>query len=164
MICVSFINYFFPLQTISCLEGNFKSDSPCFYSRTGTIFQCPQSKLFSNSELITFEQSLNEAITATLTSYATVPLLNGRDSLLLHGVPPPKKIKEFGKNWQNQTKNSQLNYSNSLQTPFNITSSKWFRGRGSKCTFKALPLIMAWLLGGQTIQKMLLLLTHWSNV
>ena len=98
-VCTSFNLPFFPLCAFSCLEGNCKADSPCFYSRTGTIFQCPNSKLFSDTEQITFEQSLNEDITAT--SYATDPLLDGRDSMTFHGAPPPKRIKRI---WKKITK------------------------------------------------------------
>ena len=95
---LTFLSFLF-VHSNSCLEGNCKADSPCFYSRTGTIFQCPNSKLFSDTEQITFEQSLNEDITAT--SYATDPLLDGRDSMTFHGAPPPKRIKRI---WKKITK------------------------------------------------------------
>ena len=48
--------------------------TPCFFARTSTIFQCPKSALFSNTKQIT---------------------------LILHGVPPPKRTKRI---WKKMTK------------------------------------------------------------
>ena len=80
------------LSCFSCLEGRCTADSPCFFGRTHTIFQCPKSRLFSDNP-ITFEQCVNEDVTAS--AYASDPLLDAGDSVPLygHGVSPPKQIK-----------------------------------------------------------------------
>ena len=83
----------------SCLEGRCSSDTPCFFERASTIFQCPKSRLFSEHDNITFEQCVNEDVMAS--SYASDPLLHARDSVPIHGVPPPKRIKRI---WKKLTK------------------------------------------------------------
>ena len=82
------------LSCFSCLEGRCSAESPCFFGRTDTIFQCPKSRLFSDDP-ITFEQCINKDITAS--AYASDPLLDARDSVPLYGVPPPKRIKRIWK-------------------------------------------------------------------
>ena len=57
----------------------------------------PKSKLFS--ENITFEQCVNEDVMAS--SYASDPLLHAKDSVPIHGVPPPTRIKRI---WKKLTK------------------------------------------------------------
>ena len=73
--------------------------TPCFFARTSTIFQCPKSALFSDTEQITFEQCFNEDVTAS--AYAVDPLVDGRPTITLHGVPPPKRTKRI---WKKMTK------------------------------------------------------------
>ena len=82
------------LSCFSCLEGRCSAESPCFFGRTDTIFQCPKSRLYSDDP-ITFEQCVNEDVTAS--AYASDPLLDARDSVPLYGVPPPKRIKRIWK-------------------------------------------------------------------
>ena len=53
-----------------------------FFEWASTIFQCPKSRLFSEQENITFEQCVNEDVTAS--SYASDPLLHARDSVPIH--------------------------------------------------------------------------------
>ena len=81
------------MSCFSCLEGRCSAESPCFFGRTDTIFQCPKSRLFSDDP-ITFEQCVNEDVTAS--AYASDPL-HTRDSVPLYGVPPPKLIKIISK-------------------------------------------------------------------
>ena len=83
---------FLVLSCFICLDGRCSAESPCFFGRTDTIFQCPKSRLFSDDP-ITFEQCVNEDVTAS--AYASDPLLHARDSVPLYGVlmPPPKRIK-----------------------------------------------------------------------
>ena len=71
----------------------------CFFARTSTIFQCPKSALFSDTDQITFEQCVNEDVTAS--AYAIDPLVEGRPTITLHGVPPPKRTKRI---WKRMTK------------------------------------------------------------
>ena len=42
--------------------------------------------VFSENKQVAFEQCVNEDFTAS--AYASDPLLAGKDSLMLHGVPP----------------------------------------------------------------------------
>ena len=69
--------------------------TPCFFARTSTIFQCPKSALFSDTNQITFEQCVNEDVTAS--AYAIDPLVEGRPTITLLGVPPPKRTKRIWK-------------------------------------------------------------------
>ena len=83
----------------SCLDGRCSAATPCFFARTSTIFQCPKSALFSDTDQITFEQCVNEDVTAS--AYAIDPLVEGRPTITLHGVPPPKRTKRI---WKRMTK------------------------------------------------------------
>ena len=60
-------------------------------------FSMPKSKLFSEQENRTFEQCVNEDVTAS--SYVSDSLLHARDSvpILNHGVGTPKVIKRIWK-------------------------------------------------------------------
>ena len=87
--CLWFIpcaNNPFPCAILySCLEGRCSSDNSCFFERASTIFQCPKSRLFSEHDIITSEQCVNEDVMAS--SYASDPLLHARDSVPIHGIP-----------------------------------------------------------------------------
>ena len=89
-------NLFPPVS--SCLDGHCVEDTPrtCFFSQTSTIFQCPKSALYSDNEQITFEQCVNEDVTAS--AYMFDPFLEGRETVILHGVPMPKRTKPIWKN------------------------------------------------------------------
>ena len=92
-------NSIISLRVFSCLEGRCSAAEPCLFDRTGTIFQCPKSKLYSDQEHISYEQCVNEDVTAS--SYSSDPLLHARESVTIHGVPPPKRIKRI---WKKLTK------------------------------------------------------------
>ena len=59
---------------------------------------CPKSALYSDNQQITFEQRVNEDVTAS--AYAFNPLLEGRETIILHVVPPPKWTKRIWKKLQ----------------------------------------------------------------
>ena len=82
-----------------CLDGHCSAATPCFFARTSTIFQCQRSALFSDTEQITFEQCVNEDVTAS--AYALDPLVEGRETITLQDVPPPKRTKHI---WKKMTK------------------------------------------------------------
>ena len=56
----------------------------------------PKIKIFSDDP-ITFEQYVNNDVTAMASAYASDPLLDPRDSVPLYGVPPHKQIKRIWK-------------------------------------------------------------------
>jgi len=99
-------NSIISLRVFSCLEGRCSAAEPCLFDRTGTIFQCPKSKLYSDQEHISYEQCVNEDVTAS--SYSSDPLLHARESVTIHGVPPLSALNESGKNWPSQRRNSPL--------------------------------------------------------
>ena len=90
-------NLFPPVS--SCLDGHCIEDTPCFFSRTSTIFQCQKSALYYDNEQITFEQCVNEDVTAS--AYAFDPLLEVQETIILHVVPLPKQTKRI---WKKMTK------------------------------------------------------------
>ena len=72
----------------SCLEGNCTAPEACFKQRTsGTIFQCPASNLFSNDDMVTYEEWVVEDIAA---SGFEDPMQHDLQPLILYGAPPPK--------------------------------------------------------------------------
>ena len=111
-----FVVYYIPCEKksilfhypVQLLGGALLFRYSLFFEWASTIFQCPKSRLFSEHDNITFEQCVNEDVTAS--SYASDPLLHARDSVPIHGVPPPKRIKRI---WKKLTK-SKKDFSSNL--------------------------------------------------
>ena len=60
----------------SCLDGHCTANSPCFFVRTNTNFQCSKSALYSQQEPITFDQCVN----------CITPDLNKRNKQVTHFI------------------------------------------------------------------------------
>ena len=81
---------------LSCLDGNCESEDPCFFKRTGTIFHCPKGNLSSENDYITYEEWVPEDVSA---QPFQDPLL-ANEPVILHGVPPTKRVKNV---WKKRT-------------------------------------------------------------